>query len=135
MCETLPDYVLQVINIFQRFVDTLIMFFEEEVGIIGKYIIAPAIRLIAIALYPITFTFGVTVYISILGLTTLIRKINLLIRYIRINELSFFWIILLFIALCIFIKYPLQYLIVSIVSASLIYFLIKFSSKHIHPHS
>ena len=128
MCETLPDYVLQVINIFQRFVDTLIMFFEEEVGIIGKYIIAPAIALIAIALYISVFIVGVTVYISILGLTTLIRKINLLIRYIRINELSFFWIILLFIALCIFIKYPLQYLIVSIVSASLIYFLIKFNS-------
>jgi uncharacterized membrane protein YhaH (DUF805 family) len=135
MCKTLPDYVLKVINIFQKFVDTLIIFFEEEFGIIGKYIIAPAIRLIAISLYPITFIFGVTVYISILGLATLIRKINLLIRYIRINELSFFWIILLFIALCIFIKYPLQYLIVSIVSAVLIYFVIKFSSEHIHPHS
>jgi len=135
MGKTLPDYVLKVINIFQRFVDTLIIFFEEEFGIIGKYIIAPAIALIAIALYISVFIVGVTVYIAILGLTTLIRKINLLIRYIRINELPFFWITLLFIALCIYIKYPLQYLIVPIISVVLIYFVIKFSSEHIHPHS
>ena len=128
-----PDFTLKAINAFQRVIKILIEFFDKHFGVFGKYIVSPAIKVLAITVYLSAFIIGVIVALAMWITRNLLKKIKALINYTLRSTV--FWAILYFsIVIVVIIKNPVLYLIVTIICTIALCLICRFDSRLNTPH-